>query len=237
MCLLSCVWGHSFNLRCVPALEGHWRQLRALGVVQPWARKKVLRPAGVKRLLCFCSCFLVAWGFKCQVFLAFSIPKPILIFFHVPTGAELVSALWEWLFIPGVPRGEKHQALLFPLCRLFTAVELAPALPSVAIPAPPHHSPWATLTKTRMDRNTWDLEKQIPALGLMRRGRAQPHVSCGGQECWCAVTATENQRNNHAASRAGAPHSCVGTFAVCSSLCPASAVNSGGKASCFPPHF
>lgn len=66
--------------------------------------------------------------------------------------------------------------------------------------------PWATLTKTRMDRNTWDLRKQIPALGLMRRGRSQPHVCpAGGQECWHLVTATENQRNSHAAPRATHP--------------------------------
>lgn len=33
-------------------------------------------------------------------------------------------------------------------------------------------------------------------------------------------------------------HSCMETFIVSSSLCPASAVNSGGqKASCFPPQF
>lgn len=36
-------------------------------------------------------------------------------------------------------------------------------------------------------------------------------------------------KENHAASRASAPHSCVETFILSGSLCPASAVNLGGK--------
>lgn len=54
---------------------------------------------------CFAFARVFWLCFKHQALWVFSIPNPMLIFFLVPTGANLGSAWWEWLFIPVVPRG------------------------------------------------------------------------------------------------------------------------------------
>lgn len=130
---------------------------------------------------------------------------------------------------------EKAPRLVLPLCRPFTGVELAPALPRDAIPAL-HTTPLSHVNQNQHGQKHLRFRETDPSPWAHREGEAPATcVSFWGTAVLVSGHSHWESKKQPCCSQSQCTPQCLETFIVSRSLCSASGVNSGGKSQLLSP--